>query len=62
MEQLASFAYSCILENALAQSRFIDEKKQGQYWNLPDNNKKSTRGRQLDWTLINRPSALPDLA
>ena len=52
MEQLASFAYSCILENDAVRSHYMNETKQGEFWKLPDGARKKVWGTQLDLTLI----------
>ena len=52
MEQLASFAYSRILENDAVRSHFINETKQEEFWRLLDDARKNVWGTQLDLTLI----------
>lgn len=52
MEQLASFAYSRILESGAVRDHFINEKKQGEFWKLPDDDRKNLWGTQLDLTSI----------
>jgi hypothetical protein len=48
MEQLASFAYSHIFESDTIRNHFIDDMKQGEFWELPDNTRKNVWGTQLD--------------
>jgi len=53
MEQLASFAYSHILESRTVLNHFINEKKLGQFWgDKDDKDRRNIWGTQLDLTLI----------
>lgn len=53
MEQLASFAYSRILESRTVRNHFINEKKLGQFWGDKDDKARTNIwGTQLDLTLI----------
>jgi len=52
MEQLASFAYSRILESRAIRGHFINEIKHGEFWKLPDDDRKNLWGTQLDLTSI----------
>lgn len=57
MEQLAAFAYSRVLESDTIRNHFISETKQGEFWKLPDDARRSVWGTQLDLTLINEVRA-----
>lgn len=53
VEQLASFAYSRILESRAVRNHFINENKQGRFWGLKDDKaRRNIWGTQLDLTLI----------
>ena len=54
MEQLATFAYSHILEIETIRTHFISETSQGGFWELPDDARRCIWGTQLDLTLISQ--------
>lgn len=57
MEQLAAYAYSHILESDAIRNHFVSETKQGEFWKLPDDARRSIWGTQLDLTLISEVRA-----
>ncbi len=57
MEQLAAFAYSRVLKSDSIRSHFVSETKQGEFWKLPDNDRRSVWGTQLDLRLIKEARA-----
>ena len=57
MEQLVAFTYTRVLESDTIRNHFISETKQGEFWKLPDDARRSVWGTQLDLTLINEVHA-----
>lgn len=57
MEQLATFAYSHILESCTIRKHFITEMKQREFWKLSDNTRRNIWGMQLDLTGISNVRA-----
>jgi len=57
MEQLATFAYSRLLESDTIRNHFINETNQGEFWKLPDDTGRSVWGTQLDLKSINEVRA-----
>ena len=52
IEQLATFAYSHILESDTIRNYFVSEAKQKEFWKLRDDVRKSVWGTELDLTSI----------